>query len=69
MVPFGVPIIIRHLLFRVPKRDHNIDNHPNVITSLAFRYGSIVGRVHGARVVRLEVLHTACECQAYAIHH
>ena len=29
MVPFWVPIIIRHLLFRVPKqRDHNFDNHP-----------------------------------------
>ena len=27
-VPFGVPIIIRHLLFRVPKRDPNFDNHP-----------------------------------------
>ena len=29
MVPFWVPIIVRHLIFRVPKkRDHNFDNHP-----------------------------------------
>ena len=30
MVPFWIPIIIRHLIFRVPnlKRDHNFDNHP-----------------------------------------
>ena len=27
-VPFWVPIIIRHLLFKVPKMDHNFDNHP-----------------------------------------
>ena len=26
--PFLVPIIIRHLMFRVPKKDHNFDNHP-----------------------------------------
>ena len=24
MVPFWVPIIIRHLIFRVPKKDHNL---------------------------------------------
>ena len=29
MVPFWVPIIVRHLIFRVPKRDHNFDNHPD----------------------------------------
>ena len=29
MVPFGIPSITRHLIFRVPKkRDHNFDNHP-----------------------------------------
>ena len=28
MVPFWVPTIIRHPLFRVPKRDLNFDNHP-----------------------------------------
>ena len=28
MGPFWIPIIIRHLVFRVPKRDHNFDNHP-----------------------------------------
>ena len=27
LVPFWGPIIIRQLLFRVPKRDHNFDNH------------------------------------------
>ena len=28
-VPFWVPIIIRHLLFRVPKKGpYNFDNHP-----------------------------------------
>ena len=26
-VPFWVPIIIRHLVFRVPKRDPNFDSH------------------------------------------
>ena len=29
MVPFGIPIIMRHVIFRVPKRDHNFDNHPH----------------------------------------
>ena len=30
MVPFWVPIIIRHLLFRVPKIwGHNFDNYPH----------------------------------------
>ena len=29
MVPFWIPIIIQHRIFRVPKkRDHNFDNHP-----------------------------------------
>ena len=35
MVPFWVPSIIRHLLFRVPKRDLNFDNHPHVETARA----------------------------------
>ena len=29
MVPFWIPSIVRHLIFRVPKRDHNFDNHPH----------------------------------------
>ena len=30
MVPFWVLIIVRHLLFRVPKKgDPNFDNHPH----------------------------------------
>ena len=33
MVPFWIPIIIRHLVFRVPKRDHNFDNHLCLCTS------------------------------------
>ena len=28
MVPFCISTIIRHLIFRVPKRKHNFDNHP-----------------------------------------
>ena len=28
MVSFGVPNIVRHLLFRYPKRDPNFDNYP-----------------------------------------
>ena len=28
VVPFCIPIIIRHLIFRYPKRDCNLDNHP-----------------------------------------
>ena len=31
MVPFWVLIIIQHLIFRVPKGDHYIDNHPYVL--------------------------------------
>ena len=30
MVPFWVPLIIWHLIFRIPKRDNNFDNHPYV---------------------------------------
>ena len=30
LVPFWVPIIVRHLIFRVPnKRDPNFDSHPH----------------------------------------
>ena len=28
MVPFWVPIMIRPLILKVPKRDHHFDNHP-----------------------------------------
>ena len=28
MVPFWLPIIVPHLIFRVPKTDHKFDNHP-----------------------------------------
>ena len=28
--PFLGPFIIRHLIFRGPKRNHNFDNHPHV---------------------------------------
>ena len=31
MVPFWVPIILRHLIFRVPKKGHNFDNHPYLL--------------------------------------
>ena len=31
MVPFWVLNIIRHLVFRDPKRDHSFDNHPHTI--------------------------------------
>ena len=27
-VPFWVPTIIRHLIFRVSKKNHQVDNHP-----------------------------------------
>ena len=30
MVPFWVLNIIRHLIFKVPKRDPNFDNHPYI---------------------------------------
>ena len=29
MVPFRVPIMIRHLLFRVPNKDLNFNNYPH----------------------------------------
>ena len=40
MVPFWVPIIIRHLLFRYPKRDLNFDNYPYslALKSSLYRY-------------------------------
>ena len=28
MVPFWMPTVIRHLIFRHSKRDHDFDNHP-----------------------------------------
>ena len=28
--PFWVLIIIRHLIFRVPKKGHNFDNYPYI---------------------------------------
>ena len=29
---FGIPITLRHLKFRAPKkRDHNFDNHPHAV--------------------------------------
>ena len=31
MVPFWVPIIIRHHYLGYPKRDHNFDNYPYAI--------------------------------------
>ena len=39
MVPFWVLRIIRHLVFRGPKRDHNLDNHPGLChcVNLLFR--------------------------------
>ena len=43
MVPFGVPILIRHLIFRVPKRDHNFDNHPDQVN-----WGSTQGKESAA---------------------
>ena len=29
MVPFGVPVTIRHLIYRVPKKGSYFDNHPD----------------------------------------
>ena len=34
MVPFWIPTIIPHRIFRVPKKDHNFDNHPYVPINL-----------------------------------
>ena len=33
MVPSWIPTIMRHLIFRVPKKSHNFDNHPCVRAS------------------------------------
>ena len=42
MIPFWIPIIIRHLIFRVPEKgDHNFDNHP----SNALKAATCEGRV------------------------
>ena len=30
MVPFWIPMIMRHLVFRVPKKGHNFDNRPPI---------------------------------------
>ena len=37
MVPFWVPILIRGLIFRVPKRDHNFDIHPYRVNIVVIR--------------------------------
>ena len=43
MVPFWIAVIIRHLIFRVPKkRDHNFDNHPYRVTNMELRKGPFV---------------------------
>ena len=49
MVPFWVPNIVRHLIFRVPKRDHNFDNHPISLGFVGFRVFSF-----GVRALGLE---------------
>ena len=40
--PVFAPIIIRHLIFRVPKRDHHFDNHPcrgyRAVDEIRFRW-------------------------------
>ena len=38
MVPLWIPIIIRHLLFRVPKKGHNFDNHPYILEPYSLRF-------------------------------
>ena len=32
VVPFWIPIVIRHLIFGVSKKDQNFDNHPHVLS-------------------------------------
>ena len=43
MVRFWMPIIIRHLIFRVPKRDHNFGNHPHTTITHMFRSLGLIG--------------------------
>ena len=58
MVPVWIPIIIRHLIFRVPKKDQTFGDHPYVVGehkarpnqwSLAVEY-RIRGLIEGFRV-------------------
>ena len=35
MIP--IPIILRHLIFRVPRKDHNFDNHPHRLGAAAMK--------------------------------
>ena len=37
---FGIPVLIRHLIFRVPRRGHNFDNHPYEICESAVDPGT-----------------------------
>ena len=64
MVPFWVLSIIRHLLFRGPKRDHNLDNHPCVSCDSAFHaISGVAGRVAGKLAcsgLKGQLLYSSC---------
>ena len=47
MVPFWVPITIRHLILGYPQRGHNFDNHPHPSGSLLFLMSSGVSAEYG----------------------
>ena len=49
MVPFWVPSIVRPQIFRVPKRDHNFDNHPYVIKTFIVLIHFLLGGLHCSR--------------------
>ena len=36
--PFWIPVIIWHLIFRIPKKVHNFDNHPYVCNVYIYIY-------------------------------
>ena len=52
MVPFWIPIIIRHLISRDPKRDHNFDNHPYYY----YYYYSSIATISSITIISLMIL-------------
>ena len=44
MLPFLIPIIIRHLILRVPKRDHNF--HFFTTTHMSFHLSCLKGALY-----------------------
>ena len=61
MVPFWIPITIRHLIFRVLRRDRHFDNHPHEFSELSAGKTLSVYRLKSSATLqgeRLRLLHS-----------